>query len=95
MPFNQRDDDEDEDTTFDEVSGMADRLQLKGKQRATYIDDHMVGLGYEPVQSRDSYIRQSRHSEEEDQTPGQRWGIGAKANRSRSARNSRDDDDSF
>lgn len=91
MPFR---DEENEDSTFDEVSAMADRLGLKGKNRAAYIDDHMVGLGYEPVQSRDSYIR--REEEQEQSGPGSRWGIGRGAQQQggRSRRRG-DDDDSF
>lgn len=95
MPF-ARNDDEEEDPTFDEVVGMADRLGLKGKGRATYIDDHMTQLGYEPIQSRESYRRKKRETEEDEQGTG-RWGFGGGRGRSGgSSRSSQgDNDDAF
>jgi hypothetical protein len=91
-------DDEEQDTTFDEVTAMADRLGLKGKGRMTYIDDHMMQLGYEPVQSRESYVKQQEADAEEESGSGSRWGFGASRSggnsRSRGGRN-REDDDSF
>ena len=72
-----RSDEEEEDPTFDEVSGMADRLGLQGKARAAYIDDHMTGLGYEAIQSRESYVRPKRNDGDggQGQGFGQRWGF--------------------
>lgn len=66
---------EEEDSLYDDVVRMADRMGLKGEKRATYIDDHMTQGGYERVQSRESYakIRQ----EEEEPRGGNRWGFGA------------------
>lgn len=93
-------DEEDEDGTFDEVSAMADRLGLKGKGRMTYIDDHMMQLGYEPIQSRDSYVRRQEDAEAEEGGSAGRWGFGGKGGGggrnggSRGGRN-RDDGDSF
>lgn len=88
MPFNR----DDEDLTFDEVSAMADRLGLKGKQRSNYIDDHMIQLGYEPVQSRESYVRRQQ---EEAEDAGNRWGFGGGSSRGSSRSRTRDEDDSF
>jgi hypothetical protein len=96
MPvFNNREDDE--DTTFDEVTAMADRLKLSGKGRMTYIDDHMQQLGYEPVQSRDSYVRKQQEQEDQGES-GNRWGFGGGSragSRGRSGGSRRDEDDSF
>src|SRR5262245_44553573 len=99
MPaFGNRNDDEDEDTTFDEVSAMADRLGLKGKGRMTYIDDHMGQLGYDVVQSRESYVRRASEDPDGQEQGTSRWGFGS-AGRGRSGgRNQRgrgDDDDTF
>jgi hypothetical protein len=74
MPFDRRE--EEEDPTFDEVSAMADRLGLKGKGRMTYIDDHMMQLGYEPIQSRESYVRRQEEAEADEGGSAGRWGFG-------------------
>lgn len=98
MPFTR---DEEEDATFDEVSSMAERLGLKGKDRARYIDDHMIGLGYEPIQSRESYVRRQQQDDEGgDGGYGSRWGFGGRGgsgggSSGRSGRSSRDEGDSF
>jgi hypothetical protein len=94
-PFSSGDE---EDVTFDEVSGMADRLGLKGEARTNYIHDHMVQLGYDAVQSRESYIRKPEEPEEQASTG--RWGFGAgsgggRQNQGRQARGGRDNEDSF
>lgn len=97
MPFNR--DDEDEDSTFDEVSAMADRLGLKGPKKQAYIDDHMQGLGYEPVQTRETYRRVQQAEEEEGGgSYGRRWGFGGGGRTDGGAgqsRSRRDDDDRF
>jgi hypothetical protein len=78
MPAFRSDDDEQEDATFDEVAGMADRLGLQGQKRAAYIDDHMQGLGYEAIQSRESYRKPSREGDGGGDGGGfgKRWGFG-------------------
>lgn len=43
--------DEENDEFPANVEAMADRLGLKGKGRAQYIDDHMTGAGYKRVTS--------------------------------------------
>lgn len=93
MPFNR---DEEEDDLFDTVSAMADRMQLKGEKRATYIDDHMTQGGYQRVQSRESYAR-ARQEEDDGQGDGGRWGFGrgGGGGGGRSRRRSGDEDDSF
>lgn len=90
-PFNSGSDEE--DVTFDEISSMADRLGLKGEARTNYIHDHMVQLGYDAVQSRDSYVRRQ---EEPDQGSTGRWGFGSGGrNQGRQGGRNRDNDDSF
>jgi hypothetical protein len=94
-PFSSGSDEE--DVTFDEVSSMADRLGLKGEARQNYIHDHMLQLGYDPVQSRESYVRRQEEPEAE---PTSRWGFGGgggnrQQNQGRQSRGSRDNDDSF
>jgi hypothetical protein len=93
MPFGHEE--EEEDPTFDEVSAMADRLGLKGRDRQSYIDDHMTGLGYDAVQSRSAYVK--RQEQEEDQSRGgygQRWGFQG-SRRGNSQRQARDNDDHY
>jgi hypothetical protein len=58
-------------TDFDQVSAMADRLKLKGKDRETYIHDHMTGLGYKP---RVSYSKE----DEDDSGNVRRFGLGGR-----------------
>jgi hypothetical protein len=94
MP-NFRDDDDDEDNTFDEVVGMANRLGLKGKGRMTYIDDHMMQLGYTPVQSRESYVKAQQDEGEEEAGSSGRWGFGDGKRGRNSRRRNDDDGDSF
>jgi hypothetical protein len=72
MPFNRDDDDDKDDSLFDDVAAMADRLGIQGEKRANYIDDHMTAAGYERIQSRESYAR-VRDQDEEDESGGNRW----------------------
>lgn len=94
---------EEDDSLFDDVSSMADRMRLSGEKRANYIDDHMTAAGYERIQSRDSYAR-IREQDEEDETGGNRWfgpsrGRGGaqqgRASSRTSGRGKGDDGDSF
>jgi hypothetical protein len=57
-----------DDDDIGTVQKMADRLKLKGKDRDTYIHEHMTGLGYK---TKVSYTR-----EEDDDTQGNRFGLG-------------------
>jgi len=94
---------EEEDTTFAEVAAMADRMGMEGDERAQYIDDHMSRLGYERVQSAQSYARPVDPQEQQQQQGG--WwrgggqsrpaqGGGARAPQGNSA-GRRDDGDRF
>jgi hypothetical protein len=89
---------DEEDMTFDEVSGMADRLGLKGEARQAYVHDHMVQLGYDAVQSRESYVRKPEEPEEQ-QGSGSRWGFGgsggSRQSQGRQGRGGRDSEDNF
>ena len=91
---------EEDDDTFDQVATMADRMGLEAEERQQYIHDHMTRLGYDPVQSRDTYIRQQR-PEEEQAAPKPWWGGGGKPRQqgapgARPGRpNPRDNDDAF
>jgi hypothetical protein len=77
---------------------MADRLGLQGEARQNYIHDHMLQLGYDPVQSRESYVRRQEEAEPESTS---RWGFGGgggtkpKQNQPRGSGSRRDDGDTF
>lgn len=92
-----RDENEEDDTLFDQVNAMADRMGLQGDKRATYIDDHMLQGGYTRVQSRDSYAKVQQG--EEDEGSGNRWGFGGRRRSGGSQQGSggrnRDDGDNF
>jgi hypothetical protein len=106
MPaFGRSDEEEEEDTLFDDVVRMADRLRLQGDKRSNYIDDHMTAAGYERIQSRESYAR-VQEQDEEDESGTSRWfgkSGGGRAQeggrtgqrRPNSPRGNRDDGDSF
>lgn len=63
---------DEEDDTFDQVSSMADRLGLKGADRQSYIHDHMTQLGYDAMQTRESYLKRPEEPEDQ-QSGGSRW----------------------
>jgi|ERR1700729_725949 len=88
---------EDEDDLYDAVAAMADRLKLEGESRQSYIHDHMVQGGYEPVQSRESYRRIQQDEEETSQGSGSRWGFGGNrpGGTRPPARGNQDDGDRF
>jgi hypothetical protein len=82
-PFGQPQ--EEEDPTFNEVAGMADRLGLEGDERASYIDDHMSRMGYQRVQSASSY---AKPPSQDDPNQGQGpWWRGTGGQRSPGGRN--------
>jgi len=56
--------DSEEDSLFDDVSAMADRIGLSGKDKERYIHEHMTRGGYRAVPS---YVRQEEEPEEEDE----------------------------
>lgn len=101
----RNEDEEDNDTLFDDVVRMADRLQLQGDKRSNYIDDHMTAAGYERIQSRESYAR-VQEQDEEDQSGTSRWfgksggrgqegGRAGGSRRPNSPRGNQDDGDRF
>jgi len=86
---------DDNDDLFSTVTGMADRLKLSGKERQTYIHEHMTRSGYrmEPT-----YVP-GGDDDDDDDSSGGFFGSSRNSSRSRS-RNSnrnrgrtRDDDD--
>ena len=79
-----RNDDKEENDDFAAVSRMADRLKLKGRDRAKYVHDHMTGFGYRMVPS---YVR-----DEDDDRDTSRF-FGGKSGRSR--RSDGDEDDGY
>jgi hypothetical protein len=85
---------DDEDTLYDDVSRMADRLKLDGPERQNYIHDHMVQGGYEQVQSRESYRRKVEEPPEDSPAPS-RWGFGGGRSPGRSGPSSGNDGDRF
>jgi hypothetical protein len=68
------------DGDFEAVSGMADRLGLKGRERNKYIDQHMTGLGY---RMQPTYVP----ADDEDDDDGDDRFFGSRRRRAR------DDDD--
>lgn len=77
MPKNNSDK---EQTDYDDVCDMADRLKLKGREQDRYIHQHMTGLGYKMVPS---YVRPDNDDDEDN---GGRFSF-------RRGRGSREDDD--
>jgi hypothetical protein len=86
---------DDNDDLFSTVTGMADRLKLTGKERQTYIHEHMTRSGYrmEPT-----YVP-GGDDDDDDDSSGGFFGSSRNSSRSRSrssGRNrgrTRDDDD--
>lgn len=74
-----------DDDLFETVSSMAERLGLSGKERRTYIHEHMTRSGYrmEPT-----YV--PAEEGDDDDSGG---GFFGSSGRSRSRRNNDDDDD--
>jgi hypothetical protein len=76
--------DKDDDDMFDTVSSMADRIGLKGKERTSYIHEHMTRSGYRAVPN---YVKDDGDDDDDDDSGG--FFRGSDKRRSRS----RDDDD--
>jgi hypothetical protein len=91
--------DQDDDTMYDDVSAMADRLRLKGRERERYIHEHMTRSGYRAVPN---YVL-DEEGDEDEEGEGGFFGGGRRRPRERrdreggrprpSRRGSRDDDD--
>lgn len=91
-----RDSSDEEDTLYDDVSRMADRMFGKDAdpgKRAKYIDDHMLQAGYERVQSRESYAKVVQEEEEEASGGGGWFSGGRRSESARPTRPNRDHDD--
>ena len=80
--------DKDDDDLFDSVSSMADRLKLKGKERTTYIHEHMTRGGYKAVPN---YVKAD--DDDDDDDSGSPFFGSRRGNRSGSRRSRRRDDD--
>ncbi len=63
--------DKEDPNDFETVTKMADRLKLKGKDRDSYIHDHMTGLGYK---ARVSYGK----DDDDDNDNVRRFGLGGR-----------------
>ena len=74
-----------DDDLMDAVTGMADRLKLKGSERQKYIHEHMTRGGYKAIPN---YVK-AEEDEDEDKGSGFFGGGG------RSRRRSRDDDNDW
>lgn len=74
--------DDDVQADHESISGMADRLKLKGRARQDYIHKHMTGLGHKP-----QVTYTASDDDDDDDSSGF---FGRKRNRS-----SRDDDDDY
>jgi hypothetical protein len=76
---------DEDDQDYTSVSGMADRLGLKGSRRTKYIHEHMTGLGY---RMQPNYVPGGNDDDDEDDD-----GLMPSARRRR-RRDGDDDDDS-
>lgn len=59
--------DKEDDSLFDDVSSMADRIGLKGQDRQRYIHEHMTRSGYRAVPN---YVRDEGEDEEGEEDSG-------------------------
>lgn len=79
--------DQEEDSLFDDVSNMADRIGLKGKDKERYIHEHMTRGGYDAVPS---YVR--REDDDESEEDGGSGFFGSSGRGRGSQRREREDD---
>jgi hypothetical protein len=90
--------DKNDDDLYDSVAAMADRLGLKGRERSTYVHEHMTRGGYRAVPN---YVKADDGDDDDDHGSGffgssrSRRRSSGDANRSgsRSRRSQSDDDD--
>jgi hypothetical protein len=66
-----------DDDLMESVTAMADRLKIKGKERQTYIHEHMTRGGYRAVPN---YVK-ADDDEDEDKGSGFFGGGGRRRNR--------------
>jgi len=78
-----------DDDLLDQVTGMADRLKLSGKERSTYIHEHMTRGGYKAVPN---YVLADDDDDDDDKGSGFFSG-GGRRSRDRGRSRSRSDDD--
>jgi hypothetical protein len=71
-----------DDDLMEAVTGMADRLKLKGKERSQYIHEHMTRGGYKAIPN---YVRADEDDDDDDKGTGffGRGGGGGRSRRSR------------
>lgn len=72
------------DEWYDKVTGMADDLELTGKERDAYVHDHMTAKGYRTVRS---YVKAD---DDEEQPTRRKFGTGRDQGKRR-----RDEDDDW
>lgn len=77
-----------DDDLLDSVTAMADRLKLKGKERGSYIHEHMTRSGYKAVPN---YVRDDGDDDDDDDSSS--FFGGKRGSRSGSRRSRRRDDD--
>jgi hypothetical protein len=75
---------DDDDDLFDTVNKLADRYKLKGKERSSFVHEHMTAGGYDAVPN---YVK--KKNGDDDDEGGSRF-FGGKGGRRR-----RDDDDGW
>ena len=85
--------DKEDDDLYESVTKMADRLKLKGKDRGTYVHEHMTRGGYRAVPN---YVKDDGDDDDDESgSPffgGKRKGSGSGSS-SRRRRSNDDDDD--
>jgi hypothetical protein len=59
--------DSQEDSLYDDVSAMADRLKLTGRERTSYIHEHMTRGGYKAIPS---YVRDESEDDDDEDSSG-------------------------
>jgi hypothetical protein len=72
--------DSEEDSLFDDVSAMAERIGLKGRDKERYIHEHMTRGGYRAVPS---YVRDEEEEEEDEGHGSGFFGSGSQRRRQR------------
>jgi len=79
-----------DDDLLDQVTGMADRLKLSGKERQTYIHEHMTRGGYKAVPN---YVLADDDDDDDDDKGSGFFSGGGRRSRDRGRSRSRSNDD--
>jgi hypothetical protein len=82
-----------DDDLLDSVTAMADRLKLGGKERSTYIHEHMTRGGYKAVPN--YVLADDDDDDDDDKGSGFFGGGGKRRSRDRGRSSRRDDDDGW